>query len=69
LAARADCETPQPLRDAGPSSGGAVADCVDAPTTLDICPCCGGRMRVVEIFARGAQPQSFTADPAGIDSS
>ncbi len=34
-----------------------------------VCPCCGGRMRVVETFARGAQPQSFTAEPAGIDSS
>ena len=34
-----------------------------------ICPCCGGRMRIVETFARGAQPRSFRAEPAGIDSS
>ena len=66
----ADAEAPQPLRDAGPSGGaGAAVDGVDAPTTLDVCPCCGGRMRVVEIFAPGAQPRSFRANPAGIDSS
>ena len=34
-----------------------------------ICPCCGGRMRIIETFARGARPRSFTAEPAGIDSS
>ena len=28
----------------------------DAPPSAKICPCCGGRMRVVETFARGAQP-------------
>ena len=33
-----------------------------------ICPCCGGRMRIIETFARGARPRSFTAEPAGIDS-
>ncbi len=37
--------------------------------TSKVCPCCGGPMRVVETFARSAQPQSFTAEPAGIDSS
>ena len=34
------------------------------------CPCCGGRMRLVEVFERGAQPRlapTFTAQ--GIDSS
>ncbi len=34
-----------------------------------ICPCCGGRMRIIETFARGARPRSFTAESAGIDSS
>jgi len=66
----ADADASQPLRDAGPSGGaGAAVDGVDALTTLDVCPCCGGRMRVVEIFAPGAQPRSFRANPAGIDSS
>lgn len=34
------------------------------------CPCCGGRMRLIEVFERGAQPRfapMFTA--RGIDSS
>jgi hypothetical protein len=34
------------------------------------CPCCGGRMRLIEVFQRGAQPRlapAFTA--RGIDSS
>ena len=34
-----------------------------------ICPCCGGRMRIIETFARGARPHSFTAESAGINSS
>jgi hypothetical protein len=47
----------------------AAADRHNAPPSATVCPCCGGRMRVVETFARGAQPRSFTAEPAGIDSS
>ncbi len=50
-------------------SGNAAADRADAPASATICPCCGGRMRIVETFARGAQPRSCTAEPAGIDSS
>ena len=34
-----------------------------------ICPCCGGRMRIIETFDRGARPRSFTAESAGINSS
>jgi hypothetical protein len=48
---------------------GDAADRDDAPASTKICPCCGGRMRVVETFARGAQPRSFTAESTGIDSS
>ncbi len=33
------------------------------------CSCCGGRMRIIETFDRGARPRCFTADSAGIDSS
>ncbi|MEO0809264.1 MAG: IS91 family transposase [Pseudomonadota bacterium] len=32
------------------------------------CPCCGGRMRVIEVFAAGCQPRTIRA-PEGIDSS
>jgi hypothetical protein len=59
----------QPLRRSDVPYGAAAADRDDAPASSTICPCCGGRMRVVETFARGAQPRSFTAEPAGIDSS
>ena len=32
------------------------------------CPCCGRRMRVIEVFAAGCLPRAITA-PEGIDSS
>ena len=35
-----------------------------------VCPCCGGRMILVEVFARGAAPRTAPARPViGIDSS
>jgi hypothetical protein len=33
------------------------------------CPCCAGRMRVIESFARGATPRSFKAEFDGFDTS
>jgi hypothetical protein len=48
---------------------GDAADRDDASASTKICPCCGGCMRIIETFARGAQTRSFTAEPAGIDSS
>lgn len=45
----------------------ADADHPDAPASFLICPGCSGRMRVVETFARGVQPRTFTAEPAGVD--
>ena len=50
-------------RRAAPASEG------DAPVVCSACPCCGGRMRVVEVFARGAQPRAFTTKPVGTDTS
>ena len=47
----------------------ASADLADAFAIAQICPCCGGRMSVVETFARGAQPRSFKARAARIDTS
>src|SRR5271157_1047551 len=58
---------PRPETDASGATTGP-----EPATTQDmarICPCCGGRMRIIETFARGARPRSFTSEPAGIDSS
>lgn len=30
------------------------------------CPCCGGRMIVIEVFARGATPQHWPTGPATV---
>jgi hypothetical protein len=38
----------------------AAHDTADPNTTTDYrlpCPCCGGRMIIVEVFARGAAPR------------
>ena len=60
----------QPFGDAGMGvADAASADLADAFAIAGICPCCGGRMSVVEKFARGAQPRSFKADAARIDTS
>jgi len=41
----------------------------DQPDALgQPCPCCGGTMRIIEVFAAGQQPR-HVATPAGIDSS
>ncbi|MDE2488931.1 MAG: IS91 family transposase [Alphaproteobacteria bacterium] len=46
-------------------------DAPEAPAKPPIaCPCCGGRLRLVEIFTRGTAPRSAPAGPViGIDSS
>jgi hypothetical protein len=59
----------QSLRRSDNLHGDDAADRDDTTASSTICPCCGGRMRLVETFARGAQPRTFTAEPAGIDSS
>ena len=69
LLANAD-DASQPFGDAGMGvADAACADLADAFAIAQICPCCGGRMSVVETFARGAQPRSFKADAARIDTS
>jgi len=35
-------------------------------TVLPPCPCCGGRMTIIEVFARGTQPQCRPASTAVI---
>ncbi len=47
----------------------AAANDEDAPDAFP-CPCCGGRMRLIEVFERGAQPRaSFAPRIAAFDSS
>jgi hypothetical protein len=46
-----------------------TTDHSEATAPLKMCPCCAGRMRVIETFARGATPRSFKADCAGFDTS
>jgi hypothetical protein len=39
------------------AGGAADADCIQDPDTLTPpCPCCGGRMRIIETFKRGETP-------------
>ncbi len=40
-----------------------------AAAALKACPCCAGRMRVIETFVRGATPRSFKTHCAGFDTS
>ena len=70
LLANADMMPSLPFGDAGMGvADAASADLADAFAIPQICPCCGGRMSVVETFARGALPRSFKADAARIDTS
>ncbi len=44
-----------------------VADALEDETPP--CPCCGGRMKIVETFERGSSPRTPVTMPIGIDSS
>ena len=60
----------QPAPHAGAGAGEtANAGRPEAAANVKTCPCCGGRMSVVETFAPGAKPRCFKASAAGIDSS
>jgi len=55
--------------DATPScTQGDGADCPQ-DEQWNTCPCCGGRMVIIEIFERGCQPRSAPTPTIGIDSS
>ena len=41
----------------------------EPPTSLLPCPCCGGRMIVIEIFERGSTPTARPSSPISIDTS
>jgi hypothetical protein len=56
--------SPQPDK---PDDADARAD--EPPTSLLPCPCCGGRMIVIETFERGATPCTRPSNPIRIDTS
>jgi hypothetical protein len=41
----------------------------EPPTSLLPCPCCGGRMIIIETFERGATPRTRPSNPIRIDTS
>ena len=50
----------------------AATDSPDAdqpPAPSQPCPCCGGRMIIIETFARGCSPRTRPTEPITIDSS
>ncbi len=56
---------PQPDR----GGGGAQDETGDGPRELRPCPCCGGRMLVIETFDRGCTPRSRPTSAFTVDSS
>ena len=57
--------TPPPDR----ADGGAQDKTDDRPQELRPCPCCGGRMLVIETFERGCTPRSTPSSAFTVDSS
>ena len=55
---------PAPLCDEGDSADGGKED-----GEWKACPCCGGRMVVIETFERGCYPRNWPIQSIGIDSS
>jgi len=49
--------------------GDADASADEPPTSLLPCPCCGGRMIIIEIFERGSTPRTRPSSPIRIDTS
>jgi hypothetical protein len=45
------------------------ADADEPPTSLLPCPCCGGRMIIIEIFEHGSKPRTRPSSPIRIDTS
>jgi hypothetical protein len=41
-----------------------IADPRDPPDRRPLCPCCGGRMLIVEVFGRGGAPRGPPAAAA-----
>ncbi len=58
-------ETPAPRSE---TDAADIPDGDTPPTLVHPCPCCGGRMIVIEVFARGATPRAPPAPPRGTHS-
>jgi hypothetical protein len=43
----------------------AASEHTDPVPQADKCPCCGGRMRIIEMFERGSQPHYRASTPTG----
>jgi hypothetical protein len=56
-----------PARQDAPGDADASAD--EPPTSLLPCPCCGGRMVIIEIFEPGSTPRTRPSSPIRIDTS
>ena len=55
--------TPEGIDD-GPTNGD-----VEAVKDPPACPCCGGRMMIIETFERGSVPRNKAFSPVRLDSS
>jgi hypothetical protein len=65
--ARANCSRPHPLRK---NQARANDDDKAEPTSPSrLCPCCGGRMNVIETFERGRAPRGFSLNDLRIGTS
>src|SRR5262249_38745868 len=64
--ARARALRPPPTPPADPPAAQDTADPDLAPDHRPPCPCCGGRMIIVEVFVRGAAPHAPPSSDAGI---
>lgn len=49
--------------------GDADANADEPPAPLLPCPCCGGRMIIIELFERGSMPRTRPSSPIRIDTS
>jgi len=47
----------------------ADANADEPPTSVLLCPCCGGRMIIIETFERGSTPRTHPSSPIRIDTS
>ncbi len=52
------------LQPAPPPTAQDDAEAAPAPAPLRACPCCGGRMLLIETFERGVAPRTSAARPA-----
>src|SRR5271157_4395291 len=52
---------------AAPTSSPEPVEAAEPPDQLPPCPCCGGRMRIIETFERWMQPRAPPRRPAATE--